>query len=285
MKPERIAVIGVLLLLGIVATFMSGGRTDEIQVSAPLATDSAGRMGDIATKSVFRLILSKQDRMGTGFLHASGNILTAAHLVEGADPNDVIILMVDSTRIPVEKIVADFNADIAMLTPKMTIKARALPLAVAEHCSVGSQVSTWGFPAGYNGKQPMLSVGYLSGMDLVKSPSGKLVGRFVVNAAFNAGNSGGPLIDIESGSVIGIVASKLAPIPPRIESALKALKNDKTICAFSVTKADGTTETISNSQVLELVLQYLRSQTQLVVGHAVLTGDIKTFLNNHNTVK
>jgi len=281
MKSKRIAVIGVVLLVGIAAVSMSTVGGDQIQVSAPLATDSAGRMGAIATQSVFKLIISKQNRRGTGFLHDSGNVLTAAHVIEGADPNDVVILMADGKKIPVEKIVADFDVDIAMLIPKRKIKAKALPLAAAERCSVGAQVSTWGFPAGYNGVQPMLSVGYLSGKDAIKSPSGKIVARFVVNAAFNAGNSGGPLIDIESGTVIGIVASKLAPMPPYIESALKALKNDRSISAFSITKSDGTTEPISNSQLLEQVLQYLRSQTQLVIGRAVLTGDIKTFLKKN----
>jgi hypothetical protein len=150
---------------------------------------------------------------------------------------------------------------------------------------VGAQVSTWGFPYGYHGVHPMLSVGYLSGRDVITMPSGKTIECFVVNAAFNSGNSGGPLIDIESGAVIGIVASKLAPLPPYIESALKALKNDKTISAFKVTKSDGTTENISNSQLLEQVLQYLRSQVQLVIGHAVLAGDMNTFLKKHKMIK
>ncbi|MBL7187215.1 MAG: trypsin-like peptidase domain-containing protein [Phycisphaerae bacterium] len=287
MKSKRIAVIviGVALLVGIVTVCMSEVGGSQIQVSAPLATDSAGRMRAIATESVFRLIISKENRMGTGFLHVSGNVLTAAHVIEGADPNDVVILMADGKRISVEKIVADFDVDIAMLIPKRNIKAKALPLATAERCSVGAQVSTWGFPAGYHGVHPMLSVGYLSGKDVIRSPSGKTVGRFVVNAAFNAGNSGGPLIDIESGAVIGLVASKLAPLPSYIKSALKALKDDTSISAFWVTKSDGTKERISNSQVLEQVLQYLRSQVQLVIGQAVLTGDINTFLKKHKAIK
>ena len=285
MKPKRIAVMGVVLLAGIVAFSIYVGSSDEIQVSAPLATDSAGRMSAIATQSVFKLIIAKKNRTGTGFLHDSGNVLTAAHVIEGANPEDVVILMQNGKKIAVEKIVADSDVDIALLTPKQNIKAKALPLATAKQFSAGIQVSTWGFPTGYNGMQPMLSVGYLSGKDAIRSLSGKIVGRFVVNAAFNAGNSGGPLIDIESGSVIGIVATKLAPIPSNIESALRALKNDESISAFSITKPDGTTERISNSQVLEKVLQYLRSQTQLVIGHAVLIGDIKTFLKKHKAIK
>jgi S1-C subfamily serine protease len=285
MKYKRIIVIGVVLLVGITAFTISVGSSNEIQVSAPLDTDSAGRMGAIANQSVFKLVIVKKNMTGTGFLHASGNVLTAAHVIAGVNPEDVVILMSDGKRITVEKIVTDPDVDIAMLTTKQKIKAKALPLATAEQFTVGIQVSTWGFPAGYNGMQPMLSVGYLSGKDVIRSSSGKIIERFVVNAAFNAGNSGGPLIDIESGSVMGIVVSKLAPMSPYIESALRALKNDKSISAFSITKPDGTTESISNSQVLEQVLQYLRSQTQLVVGRAVLTGDIKTFLKKHNAIK
>ena len=285
MIHKKINVISVVLLAGIVAFSLSLGNSDQIQVSAPLSTDSAGRMGAIAVQSVFKLIIVKKNRTGTGFLHASGNLLTAAHVVEGVNPEDVVILMSDGKKITVEKIVADSDIDIAILTPKQKIKAQALPLAIAEQFSIGIQVSTWGFPSGYNGMQPMLSVGYLSGSDAIRSSSGKIVGRFIVNAAFNAGNSGGPLIDIESGSVIGIVASKLAPMPPRIESALRALKDDKSISSFFITKPDGTKERISNSQVLEQVLQYLRSQTQLVIGRAVITNDIKTFLQKHKAIK
>jgi hypothetical protein len=147
--------------------------------------------------------------------------------------------------------------------------------------SIGSQVSTWGFPSGYNGTRPMLSVGYLSGIDAVKSKKGKIVPRLVVNAAFNSGNSGGPLLHIEKGSVIGVVSSKLAPIRSDIKSALQALKESQYGLMFTRTKSDGTEERVSQSQVLEEILQYMRSQTQLVVGRSVLPDDIQQFLKKH----
>jgi hypothetical protein len=46
---------------------------NNVQVAAPIDTDSAGRAGDIATHSVVRLICQAQNSMGTGFLHKSGN--------------------------------------------------------------------------------------------------------------------------------------------------------------------------------------------------------------------
>jgi len=285
MKSKKIAVMGVLLFSGIVALSISNLNGDQIQISAPLTTDSAGRMGAIASQSVFKLIIENKNRMGTGFLHISGNVLTAAHVIEGANPADVTILMADGKKIDVAKIVADPDVDIAMLTPKQKIQATPLPLASSEEFSVGTQVSTWGFPSGYNGILPMLSVGYLSGKDAIRSSSGKIVGRFVVNAAFNAGNSGGPLIDIESGSVIGIVASKLAPMPPDVEEALNILKNYKKGIVLSWTRPIGEKMKKSQAQLVEEVLEHLRSQTQLVVGLAVLTSDIKAFLKTHKAIK
>ena len=47
---------------------------------------------------------------------------------------------------------------------------------------------------------------------------------------------------------------------------------------FTKNKEDGTKEEISEAQVTEEILQYLRSQTQLVIGHAVLTTDLMAFL-------
>jgi hypothetical protein len=82
----------------------------------------------------------------------------------------------------------------------------------------------------------------------------------------------------EDGSVIGVVSSKLAPIPPYIESALSALANQKSGFTYTRTLITGKTETISEGQVVAEVLTYLRSQTQLVLGHAVTSQDLMLFL-------
>lgn len=92
------------------------------------------------------------------------------------------------------------------------------------------------------------------------------------------GNSGGPLVHVESGKVIGVVSSKLTPMPPHIENALKQLKKSKNITQFIRTHPDGTKEKVSTANVVEEVLQYLLSQTQLVIGHTVLIGDLRNFL-------
>jgi hypothetical protein len=86
----------------------------------------------------------------------------------------------------------------------------------------------------------------------------------------------------EDGSIIGVVSSKLAPIPSYIESALDALANQKSGFVYTRTLASGKTENISEGQVVAEVLTYLRSQTQLVLGHAVTSQDLKAFLKKED---
>ncbi|HUS89598.1 MAG TPA: hypothetical protein VMW91_09575 [Desulfosporosinus sp.] len=55
---------------------------DDIFVSAPINTESAGKAVDIAEESVVRVICTDRGSGGTGFLHSSGKIITAAHVVK-----------------------------------------------------------------------------------------------------------------------------------------------------------------------------------------------------------
>lgn len=202
--------------------------------------------------------------------------------MKDATAKDIILLDVKAQRYAVRNIVQDADFDLALLFPQDEISGPSLSITTEDRFTVGMQVSTWGYPGGYNGLPPLLMSGYLSGIDNVQTDSGKRVVRWVVNAAFNNGNSGGPLVDIANGKIIGVVSSKLAPLPQDIESALTALKSVDSGFRFARKSADGKTEKISQSQLLEHVLQYLRSQTQLVVGYAVPVWDLKKFLKSNS---
>ncbi|MFB3042566.1 MAG: hypothetical protein ACE1ZS_12305, partial [Candidatus Poribacteria bacterium] len=65
----------------------------------------------------------------------------------------------------VSKIAQDAELDLALLTLTMPIKVPVLPLSEDTRFSIGLQVSTWGFPGGYNSRVPLLSVGYLAGVE------------------------------------------------------------------------------------------------------------------------
>ena len=247
-----------------------------IPVAAPIDTDSAGRGGEIATQSVVRIICREQNSSGTGFLHKSGKLITAEHVVHGC-PNPLALLPT-SANVQTSVVGIDADLDLALLEPKTSINADALSISAIDQFTVGTQVTTWGFPGGYTGSLPMLSVGYLAGIDGLRTATGKVIRRWVVNAAFNAGNSGGPLIHVETGEVMGVVSSKLAPISASTMSALKALENQKSGFMYTVTKPDGTTFQMSEGQVVETILNELRQQVQLVIGQAVLLEDLKAFL-------
>jgi len=283
MKIARDFISAILLALLFSVSFSPlYAASNEIPTAAPMTTELAGGSGPTAFRSVFRVLCQVRQSSGTGFLHKSGKIITVFHVVSGCSPQDIVLLGAQGNVLKVKNIVTDDTIDLALLTPAEDIKAPTLSISEDDRNVIGSQVSTWGYPAGYSGLAPLLSSGYLSGKDTIPGPSGKPVTRIVVNAAFNSGNSGGPLVEIDGNRVVGVVASKLAPLPEYIEKALKALKEAKYGLMFTKTKPDGTKEEISEAQLTEEILQYLRSQTQLVIGHAVLAKNLREFLKANN---
>jgi S1-C subfamily serine protease len=237
MKTWRQILSAILLVLSIsVFSFPSYAANLEIPTAAPMTTELAGGSGATALPSVFRVICPPRQNSGTGFLHKSGKVITVFHVVAGCSAQDIVLLGALGQPFKVTNIVADEVIDLALLTPAQEIKAPTLAIGESDRHVIGSQVSTWGYPAGYSGLAPLLSSGYLSGTDNLPGPAGKPVTRIVVNAAFNQGNSGGPLIEIDGNRVIGVVASKLAPLPDYIEKALKALREAKYGLMFTKTK-------------------------------------------------
>jgi S1-C subfamily serine protease len=276
-KKYIVAVLTLAMWLFGVDT-MSIADDLNIPVAAPIDSDadSAGRGGDVASQSVVRLICVAQNTAGTGFLHKSGNIITADHVVRGCSAPEMILPT--GLRATVTVIAADQEHDLALVKPSIAITAKPLAIASKGDFKVGTQVSTWGFPGGYFGLSPMLSVGYLAGIDAFKTASGKIIRQWVVNAAFNGGNSGGPLVHIKSGTIFGVVSSKLAPISSDAAYTLQILENQKFGMRYTVKKPDGTEVSFSEAQLVGKVFNELRSQVQLVIGKAVLLADLVTFL-------
>lgn len=249
---------------------------NNVPTSAPIDTDSAGRSGDIATHAVIRLLCLERNEVGTGFLHKSGNLITADHVVRGCAKPQMVLP--NGTLADVTVIATDQEHDLALVKPATPIQAKPLEIAQTNDIKIGTQVSTWGFPGGYYGLSPMLSVGYLAGIDAYKLDSGNIIRKWVVNAAFNGGNSGGPLIQIETGAVFGVVSSKLAPISQDAAAILKLLEQQKFGMQYEAKKPDGTTISFSEAQLVGTVLNELRRQVQLVIGQAVLREDLVAFL-------
>ena len=258
---------------------------NQIPVSAPMTTDLSGKTADVAFPSVFRIICDGKGE-GTGFLHRSGRIITAFHVVEGCSIADIKVLrtvmvspgVMSVKAIGITNVVADTNSDLALLTPDEPVEAPSLQITTNLAIRIGSQVCTWGFPGGYTGGAPLLSSGYLAGIQWDALTNGVQRPMLVVNAAFNGGNSGGPLVDVESGEVMGVVVSKLAPIPPQIQQAIDVLANEHQGMVYRF--ANGTNAgSISEAQLVAGLVTYLRTQVQLVIGYTATPGNLRNFLS------
>jgi S1-C subfamily serine protease len=226
-------------------------------------------------------VCPKENWTGTGFVHKTGKVITAEHVIHPC--SEILIVPSEGLPIGASVMTVDEDLDIALLDPRSSIGEIGLPISTRSELAIGTQVSTWGFPAGYPGREPLLSVGYLAGTVPVKSAKdGKVIQQWVVNAAFNGGNSGGPLLDIETGEVIGVVASKLAPISPTAASALGALKGQQSGFIYQATRPDGSKFNMSEGHVIESVLEELRNQIQLVIGMAVRADELMKFLQSQH---
>ena len=108
------------------------------------------------------------------------------------------------------------------------------------------------------------------------------VRRLVVNAAFNGGNSGGPLFVSGDDAVIGVVVSKHAPISEFLASAIKALASNKSGVVFTATDSQGNKQDFVESQLVAEVLHYFRDLTQVVIGEAIAASELIDFLNENS---
>jgi hypothetical protein len=114
-----------------------------------------------------------------------------------------------------------------------------------------------------------------------RKKGGTVVKQWIVNAAFNSGNSGGPLIHIETGHVIGVVSSKLAPLSESSQSILTILEKQKYGMQYGLSRPDGTEGRISEAQLVGMVLKELRQQVQLVIGMAATAEGLWDFLTKN----
>ncbi len=193
----------------------SSGATPVSSSSPSLSTPSGGGaivgvldVGAVADRvgpSVVTVIsLSDGQLVGTGsgvIVTSDGEIITNAHVVDGAD--EVRVRLVGETE-PREAtlVAADPPQDLALLK----IEATNLPvatIAAADDIRVGEPVIAIGFALALDGG-PSVTSGVVSALDrTLVTESGALGGLVQTDAAISSGNSGGPLVNAE-GEVIGI---------------------------------------------------------------------------------
>jgi serine protease Do len=146
---------------------------------------------------------------GSGFvISREGQVLTNAHVLE--DALDVRVRLRDERTLPARVVGIDPFADLALLKVDEAKDVPPAPLGDSDSVRVGEWVVAIGNPLGLD---PTVTAGIVSakGRKEADTGSGPAYVSFIqTDAAINAGNSGGPLVNMR-GEVIGVATVVSTP--------------------------------------------------------------------------
>ena len=180
----------------IVSSQDASDSSDVAKVAARLANSVVTISSDIADDS------ASGGATGTGVvITSSGEILTNAHVVEGA--SEVRVLFAGDTEPVVAQVLAeDSGNDLALLKVNAT-NLVAATFAKPGSVRVGDRVVAIGYALALDGG-PSVTTGIVSALKrTIFTDSGALNRLIQTDAAISSGNSGGPLANLR-GEVVGI---------------------------------------------------------------------------------
>lgn len=249
---------------------------NNVPISTKWTIDAAGEVGRSSVNSVYMIICPSTGSKGSGFLIEDGLIVTNEHVIRRCNESQVFAVSAYGEEIRISRIWVDVGRDLAILRPTRHLDGGLL-IADTSDLQVGESVTTWGYPLGYNGPSPLLSVGYLAGFTSYKIGDSQKK-HLVVNGAFNSGNSGGALFRASDNKVIGIVVNKHAPISHYHQTAIDALAKNNSGVVFTATNDQGVKTSFVESQIVAELLVHMRSLTQVMIGEAIAVEELASML-------
>lgn len=150
-------------------------------------------------KKVFTI--KTMDGLGSGFLfNRHGDLLTNAHVVEGY--SDVIVTGLDKKEYAGTVIGIGASTDVAVIRVPGLAGKDPLPLETRNKAEIGDPVLALGSP---HGLENTVTTGIISGLDREFVLDQYVYKNlYQTSAPIAKGNSGGPLINSDTGKVIGI---------------------------------------------------------------------------------
>jgi len=189
----------------------------EAPTSPPLSpADVAARWGGSVAEVVVEYRAGRRaqsvETNGSGvYVDARGYFLTNHHVIE--DVLSARVRLADGRELPVSDSAYDRTHDIAILFTGPVDGLEPVAIGASKALRVGDPVSVVGYPRVGDDVLPgTLTAGVISGLDRLNVTAGNIspeVGMLQIDAAINAGNSGGALFDAR-GALVGIPTMKIA---------------------------------------------------------------------------
>jgi S1-C subfamily serine protease len=209
-------VVGILLAVGVIDTGDDAAPARQPALSVPDQPNNT-TLQSVVGKTVHQIY--EQDGAGVAFIQSrsaagaatgsgfvldkQGNVLTNAHVVEGAEQVQVAFDSSGNNLIDAEVVGRDPSTDLAVIkVDPSKAKLQPLTLGDSDKVLVGDPVVAIGNPFGYS---RTVTTGIISAKQRrIDAPNGFQIDNVLqTDAAINPGNSGGPLIDA-TGRVVGI---------------------------------------------------------------------------------
>lgn len=156
-----------------------------------------------AQKSIVQINVETQEitRVGSGFLYNSrGDIVTNAHVINDAIAIEVTVS--NAETYPAAIVGVDKKNDIAVIRVPQLINHKPIELETSDRLLPGAEIIAVGSPLGF---QNTVTIGIISGINRSFEINDYTYDNvYQISANITHGNSGGPLIDRQTGKVIGI---------------------------------------------------------------------------------
>ncbi|MFC6332841.1 S1C family serine protease [Paenibacillus septentrionalis] len=204
--------LGILLMLGggFVTYFELKEMIPRQLKGAPLLAvgEKTKSLKDIIFETQKYVVMIETDsgNQGSGFLYNDkGDLITNAHVVSGV--RHVRVKTADARELVGEVIGISTEIDVAVVRVPELAGHDSLNLVKYEKASVGDEVLSIGSPLGLHNT---VTTGMISGVgrSLLISPY-TYNDLYQISTPISHGNSGGPLVDTTTGSVLGINSAGL----------------------------------------------------------------------------
>ncbi|MCD8509722.1 MAG: S1C family serine protease [Bacillus sp. (in: Bacteria)] len=204
----------LIVIVGVVGIFYVNNQVPEqLELSSTLLTsgenegdapvqDTPKGLSDVIDESQTRVVKieTKTGSIGSGFLYNDkGDIITNAHVVAGV--KEVTVITATGERLDGTVIGISESTDVALVRVEELTEMEPMILSL-DVPEIGDDVLAIGSPFGF---ENTVTTGIISGVNRnFEIPPYNFENVYQITAQIAPGNSGGPLVNLKTGEVVGI---------------------------------------------------------------------------------